>query len=113
MNKKSGEHDIKQGLLKQVFRQIQTKKLHKNELTPTARSQSKIFVKSNYHDSNQNHPQYESNRNVVSQMSTLKPPNLMNPSQSNNSTLNKKSFPKYFHDKQSGKSIHKYYEKSL
>lgn len=31
----------------------------------------------------------------------------------NQGTLNKKSFPKYFQDKQTAKSIQKHYEKSL
>lgn len=40
-------------------------------------------------------------------MSSLKPVPV------NVSQLNKKSFPKYFHDKQTAKSIQKHYEKSL
>jgi len=42
-------------------------------------------------------------------MSTLKPPNLLNYNTPNNSQLSKKSFPKYFHEKQTAKSIQKYY----
>ena len=58
-------------------------------------------------------PNYNSTRNVVSQMSTLKPPNLMQQNPALANTLSKKSFPKYLQEKQSAKSIQKYYEKSL
>lgn len=46
---------------------------------------------------------------MISEMSTLKPPNLQNYNSTNNPQLNKKSFPKYFHEKQTAKSIQKYY----
>lgn len=42
-------------------------------------------------------------------MGALKPPNLMN----QNYELSKKSFPKYFQEKQTTKSIQKYYKESI
>jgi hypothetical protein len=46
-------------------------------------------------------------------MSTLKPPNSIQQNPTLANTLSKKSFPKYLQEKQSAKSIQKYYEKSL
>jgi len=46
-------------------------------------------------------------------MSPLKTPDLFINNAGNQSSLSKKSFPKYFQEKQSAKSIQKYYEKSL